>query len=148
MGQRDADHTDERLADLADAILALARVISTDAHLDPQTVELTAGEINVMRYVDRNPGASPAAVAAATGMRRSNLSRAIRDLEAKGMVRRTGSDTDGRQVRLHPTERAARNLNRLRANWSRLLASAGADHRQLDVALTLLAELESGLRPH
>ena len=139
----EARHTE--LADLADVILALARVISTDAHLDPEVLDLTAGEINVMRFVDRNPGASPAAVAHATGMQRSNLSRAIRELEAKGMVTRAGSETDGRQVRLHPTDRAASNLKRLRANWTRLLASADADPANLTAALAYLNDLEAGL---
>lgn len=143
MGGSEKRHTD--LADLADVILALARVISTDAHLDPEIVELTAGEINVMRFVDRNPGASPATVAAATGMQRSNLSRAIRDLEAKGLMTRTSSETDGRQVRLHPTGRAAANLQRLRGHWARLLSSAGADPANMKAALAYLTELESGL---
>ncbi|MCP9273175.1 MarR family winged helix-turn-helix transcriptional regulator [Mycolicibacterium arenosum] len=149
MGEGDARHTstgaDERLADLADVILALARTISTDAHLDPGIVDLTSTEINVMRFVDRNPGASPAAVAAATGLQRSNLSRALRDLEAKGMVRKSSSESDGRQARLHSTARAAENLKRLRTNWTRLLTSAGADRRNLDAALTMLTDLEAGL---
>lgn len=146
MKRGDAGHTGaEKLADLADVILALARTISTDAHLDPGIVDLTSTEINVMRFVDRNPGASPAAVAAATGLQRSNLSRALRELEAKGMVEKTVSDSDGRQARLHSTERAAENLKRLRANWSRLLTAAGADPRHLDAALAMLTELEAGL---
>lgn len=147
MGEGDAGHTtsDERLADLADVILALARAISTDAHLDPGIVDLTATEINVMRFVDRNPGASPAAVAAATGLQRSNLSRALRDLEAKGMVRKSSSESDGRRSRLHSTARAAENLKRLRANWTRLLTSAGADRGNLEAALTMLTDLEAGL---
>jgi DNA-binding MarR family transcriptional regulator len=139
--------TDDGLADLADVILALARTISTDVHLDAEIVDLTASEINVMRYVDRHPGASPAAVAAATGMQRSNLSRAVRDLEAKNMVRRTADESDGRQVRLYPTARAAENLKRLRAKWSRLLTSAGADRRNLATALAVLTEIEAGLSP-
>lgn len=147
MRKSDPRHIDDELADLADVILALARTISTEAHLDPQIVDLTATEINVMRYVDRNPGVSPAAVAAATGLQRSNLSRAVRELEAKGMMQRTCSESDGRSAQLHSTKRAAENLKRLRANWSRLLTSAGADHGNLERALSLLTELEAGLSP-
>ncbi len=145
MPARDDRHTE--YADLADLILALARAITADAHTDPAVVELTATEVNVMRFVDRNPGTSPSAVAAATGMQRSNLSRALRDLEAKGMIARTADEHDGRQSRLHPTARAGANLARLRAKWSRLLGAAGADPRHLRAALELLAQLEDGLVP-
>lgn len=147
MGGSDTGHTgtDEELADLADVILALARVISADRRRDPEFVTLTHTEITVMRFIDRNPGASPAAVAAGTGLQRSNASRTIGDLEAKGLVSRTDSETDGRQVRLRPTGRAAANRERLRGNWARLLSSAGADPRNLAAALAYLAELESGL---
>lgn len=145
MSRSDKHHTDEQLADLADLVLAVARAITIDAHLDPTIVDLTATEINVMRYVDRHPGTSPTAVAAATGLQRSNLSRALRDLEAKGMVHRTADAADARQARLAPTARAAANLKRLRANWSRLLSSVGPDRRNLESALAMLTELEAGL---
>lgn len=145
MSEGDDRHTDDRMADLADLILALARTISTEAHMDAQVVELTATEVNVMRFVDRHPGASPTAVAAATGLQRSNLSRALRALESKGLVERSVGGDDARHARLHPTRRAEANLRRLRENWSRLLGDAGADRRNLDAALTLLAELEAGL---
>lgn len=145
MSRSDKRHTDERLADLADLVLAVARAISIDAHQDPTIVDLTATEINVMRYVDRHPGTSPTAVAAATGLQRSNLSRALRDLEGKGMVQRTADTADARQARLEPTVRAAANLQRLRANWSRLLNAVDADHRNLDAALAMLTELDAGL---
>ncbi|WP_319458132.1 MULTISPECIES: MarR family winged helix-turn-helix transcriptional regulator [unclassified Mycobacterium] len=137
--------TDEQFADLADLIQALARRISTESHADPQVIELTPTEINVMRFVDRHPGTSPATVAGAVGLQRSNLSRTLRDLEAKGLITKTSHEGDGRQVELYPTRRAAANLERLQAIWSRLLLAAGADRRNLDAALKLLTELEDGL---
>jgi DNA-binding MarR family transcriptional regulator len=145
MSESDDRHTDERMADLADLILALARTITTESLLDEQVVELTATEINVMRFVDRHPGTSPTEVAAATGLQRSNLSRALRTLEAKGLVKRSTGRGDARQAQLNPTRRAEANLRRLRANWSRLLGNAGADPRNLDSTLRMLAELEAGL---
>lgn len=145
MSEGDDRHTDDRMAELAELILALARTISTEMHLDEQVVDLTASEINVMRFVDRHPGASPTAVAAATGMQRSNLSRAVRALEAKGLVQRSTGGEDARHARLNPTPRAEANLRRLKANWSRLLGNAGADRRNLDPTLAMLRELETGL---
>jgi DNA-binding MarR family transcriptional regulator len=145
MSGGDARHIDERLADLADVILALARTIATDVQLDDQVAKLTVTEINVLRFVDRHPGASPTEVAAATGLQRSNLSRAVRDLEAKGLVARSVDGGDARHAQLTSTGRAAANLRRLRANWSRLLGSAGADSRNLDAALRMLTDLEAGI---
>ena len=145
MDRLDDHHTDARLADLADLVLAVARVIATHAHSDQDTVDLSPTEINVMRYVDRHPGTSPTAVAAATGLQRSNLSRVLRELETKGMVAKAADDSDGRQATLQPTARAAANLRRLRGNWSRLLASANLDRRNLDAALAVLTELDLNL---
>ena len=145
VSRSDNRHTDGRFADLADLVLTIARVINTEAHRDPEVVDLTAVEINVMRYVDRHPGTSPSAVAVATGLQRSNLSRVLRDLEAKRMVARTADESDGRQFRLSPTPLAAANLQRLRANWARLLNAIDVDLRNLDPTLTMLTEIESAL---
>jgi DNA-binding MarR family transcriptional regulator len=145
MSRSDDRHVDAQYADLADLILALARVISAEAHSDPQIVDLTHTEINVMRFVDRHPGTSPSTVAASTGLQRSNLSRALRDLMAKGMIEKTAAASDGRQAQLHPTRRAEDNLKRLRATWSRLLSAADADTGNLAASLTMLTQLEAGL---
>jgi DNA-binding MarR family transcriptional regulator len=145
MGRSDHRHTDAQYADLADLILALARAISTEVHSDPQIVDLTSTEVNVMRFVGRHPGALPSAVAASTGLQRSNLSRTLRDLVDKGMIEKTTTAADGRQVQLHSTRRAEANLKRLRATWSRVLAGAGADASNLAASLTMLTQLEAGL---
>lgn len=145
MDRLDDHHTDSRLADLADLVLAVARAITTHAHSDTEIVDLSPTEISVMRYVDRHPGTSPTAAATATGLQRSNLSRVLRELETKGMVVKAADGSDGRQATLAPTARAADNLRRLRGNWSRLLAGADVDHRNLDAALAVLTELDDGL---
>jgi DNA-binding MarR family transcriptional regulator len=147
VSRSDAHHIDARLAALADLVLAVARVIATDARRDREIVDLTAIEINVMRYIDHHQGTSPTAVAAATGLRRSNVSRVLRDLEAKGMVERTADESDGRQTRLAPTARAETNLVRLRANWTRVLATVDVDRRSLDTTLATLAKIEAAIAP-
>lgn len=145
---RDDHHTDdEALADLADVILAIARTLSAHVRADPRSVHLTATEINVMRYIDHHPDCSPSTVAAATGLQRSNLSKALRSLEANGLVRKTADDSDGRQAVLTPTPRAAENLAWLRSQWSRMLSDAAGPDSGLDIdtALAVLGALEAGL---
>ena len=138
----------EQLADLADLVTAVARAVKAQASADPAVLDLSVTEVTVLRYIDHHPDVSPSVVAAGTGLQRSNLSRALRDLEAKGLVRRTADPADNRQAVLHSTELAAANLQRLRAIWARLLddalAASGEKH-DIDAALRLLNALERGL---
>lgn len=145
--QARTSHT-ERLADLADLILALSRAIKARTATDPTLINLSATEVTVLRFIDHHPDASPSAVAAGTGLQRSNLSRAVRDLEHKALVRRTADPTDSRQSLLRSTKLAAENLARIRAVWSTMLAEALPDPQpaDLDAALRLLGALEGSHR--
>lgn len=139
----------EQLADLADVVMSVARAVRSQAAADPDVVELSATEVTVLRYIDHHPDVSAGTVAAGTGLQRSNLSRALRDLEAKGLVSRSADPADSRQVVLRSTRRAAENLARLRTIWARLLgdalAASGEEH-DITSTLTLLRALESGFR--
>lgn len=139
----------EQLADLADVVMTVARAVRSQASADPDVVELSATEVTVLRFIDHHPDVSAGAVAAATGLQRSNLSRALRDLEAKGLVRRSADPSDSRQVVLRSTRRAAENLARLRHIWATLLgdalAASGEEH-DIASALELLHALERGFR--
>ncbi|NVN49440.1 MarR family winged helix-turn-helix transcriptional regulator [Mycolicibacterium hippocampi] len=138
----------EQLADLADVVMAVARAVRARASAEPAVVELSATEITVLRYLDHHPDVGPSVVAAATGLQRSNLSRALRDLETKGLVRRSADPTDSRGAVLRSTELAAENLSRLRAIWARLLDDAidsSGDKHDVASALALLRAVERGL---
>ena len=139
-------HT-EQLADLADVVMAVSRAIKVRTAADPLVIDLSATEVTVLRYIDHHPGVSPSAVAAATGLRRSNLSRALRDLEAKQLVRRSADPTDNRQSLLESTGLAAENLTHIRSIWSGLLRDAleGTGDHDIASALELLGALERGL---
>lgn len=136
----------DELAELAQLILSVAREIRFRGYDDPEAVSLNASEANVMRYIDTHPGTTPSAVADATGLRRSNLSTALRDLESRGFVERRVDPNDGRGVNLFPTPRAARNLELVRREWAHALdVGLGADHRDIASAKRLLQRLEGGL---
>ncbi|WP_432492871.1 MarR family winged helix-turn-helix transcriptional regulator [Kineococcus auxinigenes] len=137
---------DDELADLADLLMTVARDLQGRHAAVEGVVPLTATETTVMRHLDRHPGTSPSAAAAATGLQRSNLSTALRALEAKGLVERGHGDLDGRAVVLHPTALAARNLGLLRAHWAeRLHRALGGDPAGAREARALLERLEHGL---
>ena len=140
------DDQDEELAELAQLILSAAREIRFRGYDDPEAVSLNPSEANVMRCIDGHPGTTPSAVADATGLRRSNLSAALRELESQGLVERRVDPNDGRGVNLFPTPRAARNLALVQSEWAKALAvGLGDDHRDVPAAKRLLTRLEAGL---
>ena len=136
------------MADLVDLVTSIAREVRHGATPTPHTasadvVRLSWPETAVMRHVDRNPGVTAGELAAATGLQRSNLSTALRSLEATGLIERR---LDGRSVHVHPTARAALNLALLRDEWAaRVEAALDGDTASVETTLELLRSLEAGL---
>lgn len=129
------------LAELADLLLNVGRLVRARTPAVPEVVPMTETERHVMRVVDLYPGSSPSEIAARTHLQRTNVSAALRTLEDKGMVTRTA--TSGRGIAVAPTEKAADNLRTLRAAWSRDLAAAlGNDLANVRRCNELLSGLE------
>ncbi|MER5669603.1 MarR family winged helix-turn-helix transcriptional regulator [Pseudonocardia alni] len=139
------DDQETRLFELADRILAVGRLIHASKEPAFAGQSWTPLESAVMRVVDREPGITAGAAARATRLISSNTSRALRNLEAKGLVRRVSDPDDARRVRLYPTEEAARNLGELRRVWSGLLDGVAHDPAEIDTAVGLLRRIENGL---
>jgi DNA-binding MarR family transcriptional regulator len=141
---------DAVLAELADRILVIARELQTQTFPDDVT-PLVGSEQNVIRFIDRNPGSSPSDVAIGTGLQRSNLSAALRALEARGFVERRPDPEDARRIQLWHTAAADANLAKLRAARVSMLTRALADDvTQPDAvdalrAFAFLDRLESGI---
>ncbi|HET6708149.1 MarR family winged helix-turn-helix transcriptional regulator [Amycolatopsis sp.] len=128
-------------ADLADLVLNVARLIRLRTPAEPDVVPLTATERQVMRIVDLTPGCAPSRIAERAGLQRTNVSTALRGLEAKGMLTRSGH---GRTVKVHPTELARTNLEVLRGAWAKLLADLldDIDPAAITRCNEILAQLE------
>jgi DNA-binding MarR family transcriptional regulator len=138
------DTADDPLADLADLILNVGRLVRARTPDGPGTVSLTETERQVMRVVDLYPGAAPSEIAGRARLQRTNVSTALRSLEDKGMISRAA--TTGRGIAVTPTEYAAANLRTLRAAWSRELAGIlGGDLDAVRHCNQLLARLEQRL---
>jgi DNA-binding MarR family transcriptional regulator len=135
---------DDPLAELADLILNVGRLVRARTPSGADAVPLTETERTIMRVVDLFPGSSPSEIAGRTHVQRTNVSAALRALEDKGMVTRTS--TSGRGVAVSPTQLAAANLRNLRAAWSRELAGAlGDDLPSVQRCVELLSRLERRL---
>jgi DNA-binding MarR family transcriptional regulator len=138
------DAADDPLADLADLILNVGRLVRARTPEGPGTVPLTETERQVMRVVDLYPGAAPSEIARRARLQRTNVSTALRTLEQRGMISRAA--TTGRGIAVTPTERAAANLRTLRAAWSRELAGIlGDDLDAVRHTNQLLSHLEQRL---
>jgi DNA-binding MarR family transcriptional regulator len=146
---------DDVLAQLADAVLRVARELDPAAQRSEDVVPLTGTEVLVMRWIDTNPGTTPSETADATALRRSNLSVALGALVAKGMVERRTHPGDARLAQLYPTERATESIGVLKGRWAETLrtalgaAPAGEDVDEAAVvasAVALLGRVEEGLR--
>ena len=137
--------TDARYADLAEIVLAVAREIRIREFAAKPEIALTPSHASVMRYVDSNPGTTPSEAADATGLKRSNLSTTVRQLEASGLIERRDDPEDGRGVRLYPTEQAAATRAQIREQWTDLLKRAIGTEGGVDDATSLLTHLANEL---
>jgi DNA-binding MarR family transcriptional regulator len=132
-------------ADLAEAILIAARELRIRENDTDSTISLAPSHAQVMSYVDAHPGATPSEAADATGLLRTNLSSAVRELERIGFIEKRPDPNDGRAVRLYSTPIAAENLARLQKRWASVLAGILGEHDDPAQATALLRRLAEGL---
>lgn len=131
----------DALADLADLLLNVARLVRANTPSPASNVLMTETERHVMRIVDLHPGSSPSEIAARAHLQRTNVSAALRALEGKGMVLR--HSTSGRGIAVESTQQAVAGLVALRETWAQLLAEAvDADTETIVVCNELLRGIE------
>lgn len=118
---------DDDFAGLADLLLDLGRELRNRTTLSPGSPTLTQTQSTLMRFVHANPGCTPSEAAAGTGLQRTNVSTALRELRAAGYLDTTPHESDARGLRIHATALADENLARLRGRWVELLEAAWAD---------------------
>jgi DNA-binding MarR family transcriptional regulator len=136
--------TDGDVAELAQLILNVSRLVRARTPSGDEVVALTETEGTVMRLVDLHPGSAPSEIARRARLQRTNVSTALRALEDRGMVTRTAAA--GRGIVVRPSERAATNLKILRAAWARELAGVvGDDPEAVRQCNALLRRLEQRL---
>ena len=136
---------DETLADIADRIVHVARLLTARGFADTTIVPLSPLEALVVRHIDRHPGITSSHVAANLELRASNTSTILRGLVEKGMVARTEDPSDRRAAHFTLTADAHVSIARLRAEWSGKLGAALPATVDLDGALEVLTALENEL---
>jgi DNA-binding MarR family transcriptional regulator len=141
--------TNDDLADLADAILEIARRLAPRGHELREIGSLTGTEVVVLRVLRRSTLISPTDIALATGLTRSNVSAAIRSLEGRGLLERGRKSGDERSVELVATATAIDNLDKVRMIWSERLREVPEEILNRSIgALATLHELADYLSAH
>lgn len=136
----------DRLAALADVILDLAHKLDIRNPLLRDVVPLTGTEIAVIREIHRTPHVTPTQLATVTGLHRSNISTAVRTLEAAGLVVREQVPGDARSIALAPTELAGVSIARINAYWvDRLSQTPPESLAEAAAALTALRDIAASL---
>lgn len=130
---------------LAELVLSVSRHLTVLTHPEPGVIGLSPLEAMVMRKVDASPGISPSRLAAHLGLKSSNASTTIRELEAKGLIRRRADEGDARAVKVFPADAARDHLAAKRASWDRAVRPYLDDPDVLDAAISLLAHLDQML---
>ena len=137
---------DPRFATLADLVIDVAREIRIQGAVAGPGIPLNQTQSQVMRYVHGHPRCSASEIAGRTGVKRANVSAAITELRDLGYLVSRKDEHDGRVIRIEATPQANETLDRLRASWAGLLASAWGDETtDLDPVITRLDRLLTGL---
>ncbi len=132
---------------LHDLAWLLPRTVGAEAaRADP----LPTSELEVMRLLARRPGLSVNEVARELGLRPNNVSVVVRNLQARGVLRRVPDASDRRIVRLEPTAAALAARERRERSWGAQLAEvldglSAADRAALTTAVPALHHLAEAL---
>ena len=133
----------DKLFELANLFHSIARQLPAPDDLQPGPC--TPLEIEVMRFVRANPGASASAAAAATGLPASNFSRVLKRLVEKGQLRREPHEHDARLTRLYATDLARQNWRRMRDAWSASLDGSMPNIGSIDALHEVLTRIDRHL---
>lgn len=118
---------DRDAAALATLILSLARKVRAGGFEHPDIVDLSPVEASVITRIHQVPGISPGRLCQDLGLRTSNTSAALRDLEKRGFITREPDPQDRRSVRVMPTAAAERSTALVRQGIAGVLAPALAE---------------------
>lgn len=143
-------------------LYALSRVLRFEGMDEAGLWRLPPAELELVRYVHHEPGATVGVLARELGLHASNVSNVsstVRRLVDLGMIERSPDPDDRRITRLHTTLKAVQGMAMIENAWSDLfadaLASLTAEQRAaltasvpaLDALGTTLRSRRSGQRP-
>lgn len=137
----------DRLGSIGEYVVAVFPRLQREVTVPHEhLIHVTHAEAVVLRVVVLDPGATVTQIAKAIGQHRSNTSMRIANLEERGLVEKRSEPGDGREVRVHPTQRARDNLSGFHAVWGGVLDEvSSASEEELEIAARVLGEMAERL---
>ena len=80
--------------------------------------DVRPGEISVLTVIGENPGVRQGVVARRLMIKRANMTKMVRAMEERGLVRRTIPEDDKRSIELWLTKKGSARLDTLRAPFA------------------------------
>lgn len=147
----DPEHAALELAEELYAAISMLRRRAARSSGDPWSPQsLTGAQLELMKFVRRQPLVSVAAAAAELGLVPNTVSTLVRQLVDEQLLERVRDDTDGRVIRLRLTPAALQSVMQWNDQRSSLTAAAicvldRSDRAALARAVSILAQLASSL---
>ena len=135
--------------ELAEQLRPVVMRLSRELRREVRLLGVTAGQVSLLFAIDRQPGVGVRELAAREHVSPAAMSRHVRGLVERGLVRREGDPSDARRQRLHVTDEGKRIIRRVksrRTEWlaSRLRMLPENDLEAIHAAITPLRRLVEG----
>jgi DNA-binding MarR family transcriptional regulator len=106
--------------ELAEQLRPVVMRLSRELRREVRLLGVTAGQVSLLFAIDRQPGVGVRELAAQEHVSPAAMSRHVRGLVERGLIRREGDPTDGRRQSLHVTHEGKQIIRRVksrRAEW-------------------------------
>jgi DNA-binding MarR family transcriptional regulator len=106
--------------ELAEQLRPVVMRLSRELRREVRLLGVTAGQVSLLFAIDRQPGVGVRELAAQEHVSPAAMSRHVRGLVERGLIRREGDPTDGRRQSLHVTDEGKQIIRRVksrRAEW-------------------------------
>lgn len=135
--------------ELAEQLRPVVMRLSRELRREVRLLGVTAGQVSLLFAIDRQPGVGVRELAAQEHVSPAAMSRHVRGLVERGLIRREGDPTDGRRHGLHVTDEGKQIIRRVksrRTEWlaERLRMLPESDLATIHAAITPLWRLVDG----
>ena len=108
--------------ELAEHLRPVVMRLSRELRREVRLLGVTAGQVSLLFAIDRQPGVGVRELAAQEHVSPAAMSRHVRGLVDRGLIRREGNPTDGRRQSLHVTDEGKQVIRRVKSRRTEWLA--------------------------
>jgi DNA-binding MarR family transcriptional regulator len=108
--------------ELAEQLRPVVMRLSRELRREVRLLGVTSGQVSLLFTIDRQPGVGVRELAAQEHVSPAAMSRHIRTLVDRGLIRREGDPADGRRHRLHVTDEGKQVIRRVKSRRTEWLA--------------------------